>query len=243
MDRPEQRNAVNDRMHTELSTLFADLQRDPRVRAVVLTGAGAAFSVGGDTDPDRAYAGGSGLTPMQEARRIIEDLIDLDKPFLCAVNGHAIGLGATVASLADISLAVPGARFGDAHVLAALPAGNGSAVIWPLLVGINRAKRLLMAGELISTDEAVDLGLLSELAPAGEVLARTVAYAERLAALAPRAVRGTKAAINVLLRRVCDASLPLSLALEEAAMGQPEFAEALRSLNRSRQSGPSDRAV
>ncbi len=197
----------------------------------MLTGNGRTFSVGGDTDPQRAYAGGDGLTPMQEARRIIEDIIDLDKPFLCAVNGHAIGLGATIASLADVSFAAPGARFGDAHVLAALPAGNGSAVIWPLLVGINRAKRLLMAGELISTEEAVALGLLSELAPADEVLTRTVAYAEQLAALAPRAVRGTKAAINVLLRRVCDASLPLSLALEESAMGRPEFAEALRALH------------
>lgn len=234
IDRAAQHNAVNDQMHSELSTLFGDVASDERISAIVLTGAGRTFSVGGDTDPGREYRSSSGLSPIEEAKRIIDSILDLEKPFICAVNGHAIGLGATLASLADVSFTVPGAQFGDPHVHAALPAGNGSAVVWPLLVGVNRAKRLLMAGELLTTDQAVELGLLSEVVAESELMLTAVSYAEQLAALAPQAVRGTKAIINRHLRGASDSMLGFSLALEEEAMRHPDFRAALAALNARR---------
>jgi enoyl-CoA hydratase/carnithine racemase len=231
LDRPDRLNAVDDVMHSELSTVFADAQRDPDVNVVVLTGAGRAFSAGGDTAIERAYRTKTGRTVIEEARHIVDDVIDLEKPFIAAVNGHAIGLGATLATLADVSFLAEGAKIGDPHVLAALPAGNGSGVIWPLLVGLNRAKHLLMTGELLSAGEAERFGLVTRVLPAAEVLPAALTLAARFDAMAPQAVRGTKIAINRILRQVSDAMLPLSLALEDAAMHHPDFAAALRALS------------
>lgn len=230
LDRPEHANAVNDRMHSELSTIFAAAQDDPRVRVVVLTGAGRAFSTGGDTNPDRAYMTATGRSVIDEARHIIDDLIAMSKPLVCAINGHAIGLGATLATLADVSYMDEQAKLGDPHVLAAIPAGNGSAVIWPLLVGVNRAKHLLMTGEILTAAEAERMGLVSRMVDAGTSLERAMATAERLATLAPQAVQGTKVAVNRILELVASASLPLSLALEDAAMRHPDFRAALERL-------------
>jgi enoyl-CoA hydratase/carnithine racemase len=232
LNRPDRANAVDDVMHSELSTVFAAAQDDPRVRVVVLTGAGRAFSTGGDESADRAYATSTGRTPIEEARHIVEDLIGMSKPLVAAVNGHAIGLGALLATLADISYVADGAKLGDLHVHAALPAGNGAAVIWPLLVGINRAKHLLMTGEILTATEAERLGLVTRVVPAADVLPSAMAAAQRLAGLAPQAVQGTKAAINRLLALASGAVLPLSLSLEAAAMEHDDFRAAMARLDR-----------
>jgi enoyl-CoA hydratase/carnithine racemase len=219
-------------MHSELSTIFAAAHDDARVRAVVLTGAGRAFSAGGDESPDRRYATSTGRTPIDEARHIVEDVIAMPKPLIAAVNGHAIGLGALLATLADISFVSEKAKLGDLHVHAALPAGNGAAVIWPLLVGINRAKHLLMTGDILTAAEAERFGLVTRVLPADEVLPAAMAMAERLAALAPQAVQGTKTAINRLLAMASGAVLPVSLALEAAAMDSDDFRDAMEQLGR-----------
>lgn len=231
LDRPEHRNAVNDVMHSELSTVFADLEADERVAVVVLTGAGRSFSSGGDTSPDRAYETLSGRSVMEEARHIIDDLLAMTKPVVAAVNGHAIGLGATLATLADFSYMCAGAKLADPHVHAAIPAGNGSGVIWPLLVGINRAKQLLLLGDTLTATEAASIGLITEVVGDGEALDAALATARRLAELAPQAVRGTKEALNALLRAASAMVLPVGLDREEAAMQHPDFAAALRRMS------------
>jgi enoyl-CoA hydratase len=231
-NRPDKANAVNDAMHSELSTVFADAQDDGRVRAVVLTGAGRTFSAGGDESSDRQYATTTGRTPIDEARHIVEDVIALTKPLIAAVNGHAIGLGAVLASLSDVSYIAETAKFGDLHSHAALPAGNGAAVIWPLLVGVNRAKQLLMAGELLTAADAERFGLVTRVLPAAEVLDAAMAMAVRLAAMAPQAIQGTKASINRLLALASGAVLPLSLSLEAAAMDHDDFRAAMARLRR-----------
>ncbi|MCC7363350.1 MAG: enoyl-CoA hydratase/isomerase family protein [Dehalococcoidia bacterium] len=231
LNRPERLNAVNDTMHSELSTIFADAQDDPEVNVVVLTGAGRAFSAGGDTSLDRKFETKTGRGIMQEARHIIDDVIDLEKPLIAAVNGHAIGLGATLATLADVSFMAKGAKLGDPHVKVNLPAGNGSAVIWPLLIGVNRAKQLLMAGDIISAEQAVELGLISQVVDDGAAaVAAAMELAGRLNSTAPHAVQGTKVAINRLLRMSSDAILPLSLALEDQAMQHPAYRQAMEAL-------------
>jgi len=232
LNRPDKANAVDDVMHSELSTLFAAAQDDGRVRAVVLTGAGRTFSAGGDESSDRGYRTATGRTPIEEARHIVDDIIALAKPLVAAVNGHAIGLGAVLATLADISYVADTAKLGDLHVHAALPAGNGAAAIWPLLVGINRAKHLLMMGELLTAAEAERIGLVTRVVPAADVLPAAMATAVRLAQLAPQAVQGTKIAINRLLAMASGAVLPLSLALEAAAMEHDDFRAAMEKLGR-----------
>jgi enoyl-CoA hydratase/carnithine racemase len=231
LNRPDKLNAVDDVMHSELSTVFAAANDDARVRAVVLTGAGRAFSAGGDQSVDRSYATSTGRTPIEEARHIVEDIIAMPKPLIAAVNGHAIGLGALLATLADVSYMADGAKLGDTHVHAALPAGNGAAVIWPLLVGINRAKHLLMTGEVLTAAEAERFGLITRAVPSADVLPSAMSTARRLADLPPQAVQGTKAAVNRLLAMAAGAVLPLSLALEAAAMEHDDFRAALKRLN------------
>src|SRR5690606_20918505 len=120
----------------------------------------------------------------------------IEKPVIAAVNGDAIGLGATIASLADISFMEARGRFGDPHVPSGLTAGNGSAVIWPLLIGINKTKELLLRGAILSAAEAVELGLISHLVPDGQALPSAQDVARELNRLDPFAVRTTKTTVN-----------------------------------------------
>ena len=156
LNRPERLNAVNPVMHSELATIFGAVESDPDVNVAVLTGAGRGFCSGGDFGPGRDAQAPrkTGLTMMQEARRIVDGILDLEKPIIAAVNGAAVGLGATIALFCDVVIAARNARFGDTHVNMGITAGDGGAVIWPLLIGINRAKQLFMTGDLSNADAA-----------------------------------------------------------------------------------------
>lgn len=162
-------------------------------------------------------------------------ILELEQPLIAAVNGDATGLGATLATLADVAFAVPGARFGDAHVRSGLPAGNGPAALWPHLIGVARAKYLLLGGEIITTDQAVGWGLLHELVT--DPLAAALELAHRWAQLPRAGVRGTKASIHHGLRMAVQQTLALSLSLEEQAMASPEFRTRLAEVHQQRQRG------
>ncbi|MFJ7217829.1 enoyl-CoA hydratase/isomerase family protein [Amycolatopsis sp. NPDC098790] len=225
LNRPGHGNAVDDAMHSELTRIFPAVRADDRVRAVVLTGAGDTFCRGGDSSASRTFTTSTGLTPIQEARLIVETLLDLDKPVIAAVNGDALGLGAILATLADASFVVPSASLGDRHVAGGVTAGNGSAALWPAIIGVNRAKRLLLGAEVLTAREAVDIGLVSSVAE--DPLTAATELATRWAALPPFALRSTKAVINVHLKDAAARALGYGLALEEQAMAGPEFAAVL----------------
>lgn len=238
LNRPERLNAVNGVLHSELSTVFQDLQGDGEVRAAVLTGAGRAFSAGGDFSQGSDVTVAklkTGLTLMQEARRIVDSILDLEKPLIAAVNGAAVGLGATVALHCDVVIAAKNARFGDPHVKMGITAGDGGAVIWPLLVGVNRAKYMLMTGDLISATEALEMGLVNRVVEEGEALPEAVALAQRLAAGPAFAIQSSKTAVNKLLKAVSNLVLPLSLALEEVSMTKDDHREAVRAFQEKRE--------
>lgn len=237
LNRPERLNAVNSAMHSELMTVFLDVQADPDVRAAVITGAGRGFCSGGDFGSDRALRQPpkTGLSMMQEARRIVDNLLDCEKPIVAAVNGAAVGLGATVALLCDVVIASRNARFGDTHVKMGITAGDGGAVIWPLLVGVNRAKQLLMTGDLLSADEAYALGLVNQVVDEGQALPAGLAFASRLAAGAPYAVQSTKVSVNKLIKALSNLVLPTSLALEELSMTKQDHGEAVRAFQEKRE--------
>lgn len=235
LNRPERLNAVNGAMHSELMQVFLDVQADAEIRAAILTGAGRAFCAGGDFGGGSNMRSKSGLTMMQEARRIVDNLLDCEKPIVCAVNGAAAGLGATIALLCDVVIAARNARIGDPHAKMGITAGDGGAVIWPLLIGVNRAKYMLMSGDLISADEAFAMGLVNRVVDEGESFNEGLVVARKLAAGAPYAVQTSKTAVNKFIKAVSNLVLPYSLAVEEVSMRTADHREAVAAFQEKRE--------
>jgi len=161
MHRPDARNAADMRMHNELSRVFREVAKDLDTAVVVLTGAGQAFSAGGDVISMREKINDRSLwvQTVNEAREIFYGMLDLEKPIIARVNGHASGLGATLAVYSDIVVAVEGAKFADPHVKVGLVAGDGGALMWPMLIGFQKAKEYLFLGDQITAKEAERLAI------------------------------------------------------------------------------------
>jgi enoyl-CoA hydratase/carnithine racemase len=220
LNRPEADNRVDDRMHSELATVFGAIRRDKAIQAVVLTGAGDTFCAGGDGGPTRRFQTLTGLTAIEEGRAIVDGIVDLDQPLVAAVNGDAFGLGAVLATLADAAFAVPGARIGDRHVAGGVTAGNGSSAVWPLLVGINRAKQLLLGATVLDAAAAAQLGLIT--AVVDDARQAALSQARSWASLPAFAVQTTKRALNLHLRDAVAHVMPLALALEEQSLARTD---------------------
>ena len=228
-------NAVDGALHHDLTRLFADLRRERDARAVVLTGEGRAFSAGGDfawfptlQDPERMEA------LRQDAKQLIWDLVDVEVPIVAAVNGPAMGLGASIALLCDVVFMADTATIGDPHVRVGIVAGDGGAVIWPLLVGPARAKQYLLTGDAVSAIEAERIGLVNRVVPAADLDREAMAFAARLAAGAPLAVRYTKLAVNKLVKDALNVAFDASTALELVTFRSEDHQEALAALREKR---------
>ena len=234
LNRPERLNAVNAVMHRELATLTRDIQADRDVRAAVITGAGRAFCAGGDFSPSGEVMGSTTGGMLEEARRIVDHLLECQKPLISAVNGYAMGLGATVALLCDVVVAGRSAVFADTHVKMGIGAGDGGQLIWPLLIGVNKAKFFLMSGERINAEEAERIGLASFVVADEELLERAIAIAAKLAAGPSQAIAASKMAVNAWMRSISASVMPLSLQLEDACFGSPDQKEAVAAFNEKR---------
>ena len=234
LDRPHKLNAVDGRLHHELSRLPRDVDDDVDARVLVLTGAGRAFCAGGDFSPDAVPLGSFGASITEEGRRIVDGLLECRKPIIAAVNGYAMGLGATIALLCDVVVAGRSAVFADTHVHLGLGAGDGGQLIWPMLVGPNKAKYFLMTGDRVDAVEAERIGLVNFVVDDADTLDRAVAVAERLATGPQQAIRASKEAVNAWMRAVSATVLPLSLALEEACFGSDDQREAVAAFNDKR---------
>lgn len=230
LNRPDHRNAIHRPMIEELRTIWPVLGSDPDVRSILLTGAGKAFCVGGDVkqmgDKEGDFGKGAGVADLSHNQKIIHGLLDLDKPVVCAINGDAVGLGASLALLCDITVAAEEARIGDTHVKVGLVAGDGGVLIWPLLLGINKAKECLMRGLLLSAHDAERMGLVNHVVPQGDCLAKAREIAQELADGASWAIRWTKLAINQTLKERANLSGFTALALEHITMHTADHREA-----------------
>lgn len=226
-DRPETKNAVNADLHEELSRAFADIRADRETRAVVLTGEGRAFSAGGDIKWFQAMQANELDALFVEARKIIIDLLEVPQPIIAAINGPAVGLGATIALFCDVIFAAEDAIIGDPHVLVGVVAGDGGAVIWPWLVGVARAKEYLLTGENVKAHDAERMGLVNRVVPADELLDTAHALAAKLAAGPTLAIQGTKASVNKILRDTTNLVLDTSLALERECFTSSDHREAV----------------
>ncbi len=229
-------NAVDQLLHDEFRELFAMLKREGDARAIVLTGgAKRAFSAGGDFDWFPQLRDQTKLDSLRrDAKQIIWDLLDIEVPIVCGLNGSAAGLGASIALLCDLIVMSERAVIVDPHVNVGLVAGDGGAAIWPLLLGPLAAKRHLLLGDPLRADEAVRLGVAVEACPPSEVEARALAWAERIAAQPPLAVRGTKISVNQQLKRALLDSFDLSTSLEIACFLSHDHAEAVDAIKEQR---------
>ena len=232
LNRPERLNAVNGTMHHELSTLTRDADADPDVRVLVVTGAGRAFCAGGDFGP-QSGPGGPPIT-MVEARMIVDHLLECTKPVISAVNGYAMGLGANFALLADVVYAARSAVFADTHVRMGIGAGDGGQVIWPLLMGVNRAKYYLMTGDRLTAEEAERLGLVNFVVDDDAVVTEAMAFAGRLASGPAKAISASTVPINNYIRMISNLVLPLSLSMEEHSMRSEDHREAVKAFQEKR---------
>ncbi len=238
LNRPDALNAINSQLHNELEGVFADVSRDDDVNAVVLTGAGRAFCAGGDIKGMDARQGDDPLktkTTLGNAKRLIHNLLDVEQPIIAAINGHAVGLGATIALFSDVIIASENAKIGDPHVKVGLVAGDGGAVIWPLLCGLARAKEYLMTGDLMSATEAERIGLINHVVPPDEVMPKAMALAHRLANGPTNAIRWTKLSCNKRLRDEINLVLDASLAVETISMLSEDHKEATRAFAEKRE--------
>ena len=218
LNRPEARNATDERLHKELSRVFADIAQDRETRAVILTGAGTAFCAGGDLKHGLNMNRDQTDAMVEEGRKIIMDILEVPQPIVAAVNGYAMGLGATLALFCDIVVASEEAVFADTHVVAGYVAGDGGAAIWPWLIGANNAKEFLMTGDRLSAEDARELGLIRHVVPATDLMTEARKKAERLANRPRMAIEGTKMTINRLLRQAVEATLDYGLQKEKECM-------------------------
>lgn len=233
LNQPDNRNAVHAEMHAELEHVWLDLAADRTVNVIVFTGAGRFFSAGGDikrmasrfgTDEGWQFS----IDIPAATRRLFQNILEVPQPIIAAVNGDAVGLGATLALFSDVTIVADSAKFGDSHVKVGLVAGDGGAVVWPLLVGPARAKEFLMRGKLMSGAEAHAMGLVNHAVPVDQVMARALEMAQELAALPPLAVRWTKLSVNKWIKHQLNLILDASIAYEMLSINSKDHHEAAK---------------
>lgn len=237
LNRPEALNAADETLHGRLASVWRTLAEDPEVRAIVLTGAGKAFSGGGDLDLLHRMTEDRELRSriMDEAAEIVQTMTTVPVPIVAAVNGPAVGLGCSLAAMSDLVLVEEQAYFADPHVALGLVAADGGALTWPLLTSLLRAKEHLLLGDRLPAADAVAAGLANRVVPEGTSRDAALEVAQRLAALPPQAVRETKALLNTALRGAVDTSLSGALEAETASFDEPAFqANLARMLDRKR---------
>jgi len=200
---PEKYNATDEQMHTEIARVWRDISTDPETRVAVVTGAGKAFSAGGDLGMVERMAGDHDRVShmLSEMSDLVYNIVNCEKPVVSAINGVAVGAGIVVALLADISICAEDAKLGDGHVRLGVAAGDHAAIIWPLLAGMAKARYYLLTGEMLDGREAERIGLVSKALPREQVLDEALRVANGLAQGSQPAIRWTKRALNNWIRQ------------------------------------------
>ena len=235
IDRPEVLNAANERLHREFSEIWRVVDRDDSVAVSVITGAGSAFSAGGDLDmiermtTDYATA----LEQWRDAKAVVDEMLASVKPIVAAINGVAVGAGLAVALLADVSVAGESARLSDGHARLGVAAGDHAALLWPLLCGMARAKYYLMTADFVDGREAERIGLVTRCVPDDQVLDEALAIGERLSAGSRTAVQWTKRVMNQWMLQAAPV-FGESLALEMLGFLGPDVTEGIRAVRERR---------
>ncbi len=236
LNRPEQLNATNHVLHAGLASLFPQLDADEEARVAVLTGAGRAFSAGGDFDYLDELARDADLRSLSlmHGRQIVTGMVGCRLPIVAAVNGPAVGLGCSLVALSDIVFMAQSAHLADPHVLLGLVAADGGPVVWPLLTSLQLAKEYALTGDRISAERAAAIGLANHVCPDDEVMNEAMDCAQRIARLPKGAAEDTKRVLNMQMERAVLGVLDYALAAEDRSFTTPELrANVDRMLKRS----------
>ncbi|MCF8709912.1 enoyl-CoA hydratase/isomerase family protein [Rhizorhapis sp. SPR117] len=235
MNNPESLNSADTIMHEELGTIWRDIDADPEVSAVILTGAGKAFSAGGDFAMIEDVINDFDVRARtwREAKDLVYNVINCSKPIVSAMRGPAVGAGLVCGLLADISIASKGARLIDGHTRLGVAAGDHAAIVWPLLCGLARAKYYLLLCDPVSGAKAEEIGLISLAVEDEELDAKAIEIASRLAMGPQAAIRWTKYSLNNWLRQA-GPTFDASLALEFLNFTGPDVLEGMASLREKR---------
>ncbi len=236
IDNPRSRlNTVDGQLHEDLTALFRILKREDQAKVAILTGSGGAFSAGGDFAWFPTLRDTEQLDHLRrDAKQLIWDLVDVEIPIIAAINGPAVGLGASIALLCDVIFMASDAIISDPHVRVGLVAGDGGTAIWPLLVGPARAKEYLMTGDPLSAQEAERIGLVNRVFPPDSLLPEATAFARKLARGAPLAIRFTKMAVNKLIKDALNVAFDSAAGLELVTFLSDDHQEALRAISEKR---------
>ncbi len=230
LTRPELANRFDGELHVAFTDAVRSLAGDQDVRAVVLASTGPVFSAGGDFELMQAALADPAVRRriVDEARDLLHALLQAPQPIVAALQGAAIGLGATVVLACDAVVAARAAFLADTHVAIGLVAGDGGTVVWPAAAGMLRARRHLLTGDRVGAEDAYRFGLVTDLVDSpDEVGAFALGLARRIAAHAPLAVQGTKRALNELTMRRAAETLETALAQEELTLGSPDLREGI----------------
>jgi enoyl-CoA hydratase len=235
--RPDLMNRIDALAHRELVQAFRAFEDMDDVRAIVFAAQGNVFSAGGDFE--LMLAGNADLSVRQhmvdEGARLLASLLDIAPPIVVALEGSAIGLGATLALSCDAVVSCRGCRVADPHVAIGLVAGDGGGLAWPQSIGMLRAKRYLLTGDSLKAEDAYAMGLVTDLVDTREqVLPAARDLARRLAALPPLAVQGTKRALNAVLKHRYEEVMKLGLAQELVTLGSDDLKEAISAFKEKR---------
>ena len=201
-DSPEKLNAVTARGHLELVQIWPEVDADPDVRVVLLRGEGRAFSAGGDYEMIESIIADPTVNRrvLKEARELVRNIIECSKPIVAAINGVAVGAGLAAVLMSDISVAGRSALILDGHTKIGVTAGDHAAVIWPLLVGMSKAKYHLLTNRPLDGEEAERIGLVSCVVDDADLEPFTEELASELASGAQEALQWTKHTLNHWLR-------------------------------------------
>jgi enoyl-CoA hydratase len=235
INRPEKFNAADERMHHEFARVWLDVAADPETRVAVITGAGKAFSSGGDIAMERRiYANFPEVVhTMYDARDIVLNIVNCDKTIISAINGVAVGAGLAMALMADISIIGDEVRFTDGHMRIGVTAGDHAAIIWPLLCGMAKAKYYLLTADFIDGKEAERIGLVSKCVPLASLLDEALAVADRLGCSPQPALHWTKRTLNHWIRNA-QPIFEASLAMEMINFFGPDLPEGLDAVSDTR---------
>jgi 2-(1,2-epoxy-1,2-dihydrophenyl)acetyl-CoA isomerase len=215
LNRPEARNALDIAMREELVSAFDEIERDTAARVVILTGAGGHFSAGGDVKSmQRKHTATEGRERVELLNRFVLRLFNFPKPVIAMVDGFAVGAGCNIALGCDMIVASDRARFGEVFLKIGLVPDGGGTWLLPRLVGLAKAKELVLTAEIIDAAEALRIGLVNRVVPAAELESVTRELAAKIAAGPPIAATLAK----LLLNRA--ATVDLAAALEGEALGQ-----------------------
>ena len=232
---PGQMNAVDPLTHSELTEIWRDIDADTATNAVIVTGAGKAFSAGGDLSLVAKMAEDfqTRCKVWKEAKDMAYNMINCGKPIISAINGAAVGAGIVVALLADISIAGKSAKLIDGHTKLGVAAGDHAAIIWPLLCGMAKSKYHLLLCEPLDGEQAERIGLVSLCVADDALQAKALEVATRLAEGSPSAIRWTKYSLNNWLR-MAGPTFDTSLALELLGFSGPDVLEGVAALREKR---------